>query len=185
MQPTKSEPSLSQSAERAIPASRLSDESSTTLRVDAPPSTSNRVLGPHRPIGPSRQPGTARPRGERPLDSQFELRHKRPNDVGPLDLGSGKEPELNPKNPTRDVVEDETCDLNWAALQAENIARILEQRLQEVERRESMLNRRAALIAQQERMFRLWPNDQRLEIERLQRELKYREAALNQRSHLA
>lgn len=182
MQPTKSEPSLSQSAERAIPASRLSDESSTTLRVDAPPSTSNRVHAPHRPIGPARQPGTARPRAERPAESPAELRDNRPNDVDPKDLGTAKEPELNRKNPGHDVVQDETYDLNWATLQAENIARILEQRLQEVERRERMLNRRAALIAQQERMFRLWSNDQRLEMERLQRELKHREAALNQRS---
>ena len=183
MQPTKSEPSLLQPAERAIPATRLSDESSTTLRVDAPPSAPHRVHAPHRPIGPTRQPSTSRPRGERLPESTAQNRSKLPNDFGTADWASVKEPELNPlKNPNHDSAGDEASDLNWVALQAEDIARILDQRLQDVERRERMLNRRAAQIAQHERMFRLWSNDQRHEIERKHRELKHREIELNQRS---
>ena len=183
MQPTKSEPSLSQPAERAIPVNRPSDESSTTLRVDAPPSSTHRVHAPHRPIGPTRQPGTSRPRGERLPDSTAQNRNNLPNDFGRAEFESGNEPDLDPiKSTNHDVAGDEAGDLNWAALQAEDIARILDQRLQEVERRERMLNRRAAQIAQHERMFRLWSHDQRHEIERKQRELKHREIELNQRS---
>jgi hypothetical protein len=67
-------------------------------------------------------------------------------------------------------------------LHAENIAEILEKRLYEVERREQLLNRRAAQLAMDERKFRLWAHEEKMLLRQQQREHAVRQEELNRRS---
>jgi|688.fasta_scaffold01264_2 hypothetical protein len=75
-----------------------------------------------------------------------------------------------------------SSDLLWHALHAENIAEILEKRLYEVERREHLLNRRAAQLAMEERKFRLWAHEEKMLLRQQQREHAVRQEELNRRS---
>jgi hypothetical protein len=75
-----------------------------------------------------------------------------------------------------------SSDVSWHALHAENIAEILEKRLYEVERREHLLNRRAAQLAMEERKFRLWAHEEKMLLRQQQREYAVRQEELNRRS---
>lgn len=93
-------------------------------------------------------------------------------------LGSAK-----PEAPLPPGVEESiSVDLPWHALHAENIAEVLEKRLYEVERREHLLNRRAALLAMEERKFRLWAHEEKMLLRQQQREHAVRQEELNRRS---
>ena len=175
-----------------MPNRATSDDSTSTIRVDAPTDSSNVVKAPHGPVTLNRSAST-RIRGERPPATPTATS----NSVGIVseldtsDSGAAESSnnatesagqKLGPQTnlPTDDAFNTET---NWGALHAEDISRILDQRLFEVERRERLLNRRAAQVAQQERMFRLWANDTRFELDRKRRELQQFESELTQRSH--
>jgi hypothetical protein len=193
MQPTSSSVNTPPTVDRTVMPNRAtSDDSTSTLRVDAPTDLSNIVKAPHGPVALNRSAST-RIRGERPHATPLASSSSA-GSVSELDTPDSEAAETSsnamesagPKLgsqthlPTDDSLSTET---NWGTLHAEDISRILDQRLFEVERRERLLNRRAAQVAQQERMFRLWANDTRFELERKRRELQQFESELTQRSH--
>lgn len=198
MQPTSSSVNTPPTVDRTVVPNRAtSDDSTSTIRVDAAIDSSNIVKAPHGPVALNRSAST-RIRGERPQatstatsnsvgivneldtrDSEAETSNNattsnKATESARLKLG------VDSNGPIDDAFNIET---NWGVLHAEDISRILDQRLFEVERRERLLNRRAAQVAQQERMFRLWANDTRFELERKRRELQQFESELTQRSH--
>lgn len=192
MQPTSSSVNTPPIVDRTVVPNRAtSDDSTSTIRVDAATDSSNIVKAPHGPVALNRSAST-RIRGERPQATSTATS----NSVGILNELDTREREAETSNkatesarqklgvdsngPADDAFNIET---NWGVLHAEDISRILDQRLFEVERRERLLNRRAAQVAQQERMFRLWANDTRFELARKRRELQQFESELIQRSH--
>lgn len=81
-----------------------------------------------------------------------------------------------------ECISSTTNEFSWQTLHAENIAEILEKRLYEVERREHLLNRRAAQLAMEERKFRLWAHEEKMLLRQQQREYAIRQEELNRRS---
>lgn len=188
MQPTSSGVNTPPQIERTLLPNRVpNDDSAATIRVDAPDSSSV-IKAPHGPVSSVRS-GSGRVRGERPKSTAAsDGTHGLPQQT--IQESSHKSPGSMESSESEFAVrvesgieEDSISDLNWSVLHAEDISRVLDQRLFEVERKERMLNRRAAQISQQERMFRLWANDTRFELERKRRELQQFESVLIQRSH--
>jgi len=176
--------------DRSTTPNRVSnDDSAATIRVDAPPESSSFIKAPHGPLGTT-SPRPSRIRGERPKPPETQSLGV----VVEVDSAISNEPPQreplgqahNASTPRIDEQLDSSeasQELNWGVLHAEDIARVLDQRLFEIERRERLLNRRANQISQQERMFRLWANDTRQELERKRRELQQLESELTQRGH--
>lgn len=190
MQPTSSGVNTPPQIDRSTTPNRVSSEdSAATIRVDAPPESSSFIKAPHGPLGTA-GPRQSRVRGERPKPPESQSQST-PNE---MEAAGSNEPlhredfrrAHNASTQRLDEHHDsqETSqELNWGVLHAEDIARVLDQRLFEIERRERLLNRRANQISQQERMFRLWANDTRQELERKRRELQQLESDLIQRGH--
>ena len=190
MQPTSSGVNTPPQIDRSTTPNRVSNEdSAATIRVDAPPDPASFIKAPHGPLGtPGARPG--RVRGERPKPQEAPSQSA-PNESeaagsnAPLHRDEFRQAQ-NASTQRLDEHHDSqeaSQELNWGVLHAEDIARVLDQRLFEIERRERLLNRRANQISQQERMFRLWANDTRQELERKRRELQQLESDLIQRGH--
>lgn len=210
MQPKLSEAEASPQPRRIVQSSLSSvDESKGSFRIDTPDEASRIVKAPHTPIHSAR-PSATRIRGERPTPPE-SAPEQRSNAV-PTEKSSARSlpesplaPLTETSAPTPPFTESSTSestskasatqanfdstatepisDLDWSSLHVEDLTRVLDQRLFEIERRERAANRRAAQLAQQERMFRLWANDARQELDRKRRELEQFEADLIQRSH--
>jgi hypothetical protein len=84
--------------------------------------------------------------------------------------------------PQPEYINSTTNESSWQTLHAENIAEILQTRLYEVERREHLLNRRAAQLAMEERKFRLWAHEEKMLLRQQKREHAIRQEELNRRS---
>jgi|GEM_PF-2483870 len=198
MQPAQSDLTSPFANETAKPPLRsLAGEPVATFRVDAPTESGNIISPPHHPISPVRpanpnspRPASGRIRGERsPRQTPERV------DKESLHSISGSENEKSVEAQTDSesmksfaaVAEppsagEQTWEMDWRSAHAADISRILDQRFFELERRECLLNRRASQLSQQERMFRLWANDNRQEIERKRRELAHLESELMRRS---
>jgi hypothetical protein len=161
--------------ERVTP--RPATEPSLAYRIDSGVAIGYTVNAPHHAPS-SKRSVPPRIRGERPKQEQGL-------DLPPIsDQGKAEDPQPPETQRVLDIDSQpaERADLDWKNLQAEDIAQILERRLNEIERRERLLNRRAIILAQQERMFRLWANEQRMALNHQSQELQNRQRELQQRS---
>jgi len=198
MQPAQSNFHSPFAAETAKPPQRsLADEPVATIRVDAPTESGSIVGPPHRPISPDRSanPNASRPASGRIRGERSPRQTPEPTNKQSLHSNSRNEHKKNfeahtnadsPKPSSAAVenhpAEEQQTELDWRSAHAADISRILDQRLFELERRERLLNSRTSQLAQQERMFRLWANDARQEIERKSRQLSQLESELIRRS---
>ena len=198
MQPSQNDFPSSSAAETTKPPTRsLADEPLVTIRVDAPTESGSIIGPPHRPISPVRsastnssRPASGRIRGERSprqtpdtADKESLLPNSKNENRKSFEAQAGTESlkslSADVENPS---AEEQYSELDWRSAHAADISHVLDQRFFELERRERLLNRRASQLAQQERMFRLWANDTRQEIERKRRELSQLESELIRRS---